>query len=284
MGKSDEPLKKLTMALGNSIKSLFKLAPAAAVVFAGVSITFISLIAEHSNLYELFSIILVLIVSIAIYVRAKNFGEAALSLVAGLLAIFSVKWERGPFIIFASTWAAFAVLVLIISSVRLAANVESVRRRAAIRIDPDRYKEVESRLEKSASNTALQSLSPIERANVQLVFAYTNVDLEVFDQAVIFAEQVHVITDVEVRLTARFVADLLSLVQPGVVVSNFLDAIYSIISSAPYPPEEIFEVVRRTKHIVSQHLLPTNEYIVRLSGCLSRGLPPEEIKDAILER
>lgn len=283
MPKVREPLARSIKALGSAIRSLFKLAPGAAIVIVGVSTYFVSIIAENSGLHELFATLIVFFVSLIVYVRSKNFGEGALALVAGLLAVFSVEWDQQSFIIFASTWIGFTVLAFLVSSVRIAMKVESLRRRAALRIDSRMYKEVESLLSKSASRSELKMLSPTERAEVQLVFAYANVELGAMDDALVFAEQLHVITDIDLKRVASFVADLVAIIGRKRRITEVLDSIYTLVNEAPYPPEDIFDVVRRTKYIVLRNILTSDEYFSRIVDLMTNGVDPGDIHERLLQ-
>jgi len=281
--KSTEPLKNVIKSLGALIKSMFKLAPFIALMLIGTSTYFVFIIAEYTNLYVLFATIIVVFVSLVVHIKSNNFGESALALVAGILAIFSVTWDKNSFIIFSSTWIGFAILVFLVSSLRLAMKLESLRRRAAIRFNASLYKEVEKLLEKSAKNSNLKMLSPIEKAEVQLVFAYSNVDLNIIDQALIFTEQLYVITDIDHHKVALFVSDLLSLIKKNVNIQLFLNSIYKLMNEAPYPPEELFEIIRRTKYIVFQNILSSENYFEKIIYFLSNGIHPDEIKQKLLE-
>ena len=128
------------IALKNTLKSLYRLAPTAVLVLFILAVSFVYIVSQNATLYVLTTSILVIIVSIIVYSSSKNFGESALALVAGLLAVFSVDWDRGAFIIFSLSWVVFTLTTLTLASVRIAMVLESSLRQAALRINPSTYK------------------------------------------------------------------------------------------------------------------------------------------------
>jgi hypothetical protein len=81
--------------------------------------------------------LLVLLISITVYGKTNSYGEAALSLIGGLLTVFSVNWTPAYFWIFTGVLVGFSLSALLISSIKLAANVEDIYIHAAVSLSDD---------------------------------------------------------------------------------------------------------------------------------------------------
>lgn len=100
--------------------------------------------------------VLIFIISIGIYINTKSFSETTLSFVLGILTIYSIDWKKTNITLFVSLYLAYIVVTFLISSIRLAANQESILIQAACKMDIDKYKDVYDRLKtfpKSLQNT-----------------------------------------------------------------------------------------------------------------------------------
>jgi hypothetical protein len=119
-------------ALGNTIKSANTIVPGCAVV--GVLLTFVVIIvtARSAPVMEAIILLVVWLSAVVVYLRTRNHGEAALALVAGILTAFTVDWTPGRFAAFLTVWVVFSFVALMISSIRLAANLEAIYTDAAI--------------------------------------------------------------------------------------------------------------------------------------------------------
>jgi len=77
-------------SLGNTIKAIDKLVPTFIVVFSSLLFWVIYLVINNTQAMMGVTVIVVLFLSIIIYIKLKNYGEAALSLIACLLTVFTV--------------------------------------------------------------------------------------------------------------------------------------------------------------------------------------------------
>jgi hypothetical protein len=248
--KKRQPLRNSFFALGNEIKSAYKNSPLIVVTLGCVSIMTVSFIAKYAALFEAISTLIVLAVAILVYVRTNNFGEASLSLVAGVLAVFTVSWDYFNFIIFVTVWIGFALTTIAVSSLKLVTKLEAIRVRTALRIDTENYESVMKTLELQSSASDLEMLGPIQRAETQLVLAYNNISLDSMADALKAVEQIHTATGVEHRKAAVFVADIVAITKEEQNLGPTIEDVYSILQTVPLPPEEVFDSIKRTKYLV----------------------------------
>lgn len=129
-----QSLNDSVKSLGAVIKSLYEMAPAVVVVAAILALAVISVTLLWAPLMIGTASLLVVLVFLCIFAVRGNFGEALLSLVGGLLAVFAFEWTPARYIAFSAAWVAFALAAILIASVKLAAQVEDIYRQASLHL------------------------------------------------------------------------------------------------------------------------------------------------------
>lgn len=173
-----DSLKDLVNSLISMIKALYNLAPAAILVGLILASLLIWVSLQFAEIMMGIIIIIVLGVSLFIYGKTNDYGEASLALVAGLLTAFTVEWTQYLFVLFTVTWVGFSAFAALLQSVKLAAEAEDIYRQAAISIDSTRTKEIEKQLREITKTNTLRTLGPIEEARVMLILAFHKLPLE----------------------------------------------------------------------------------------------------------
>lgn len=155
-------------ALGAAVASAYKLAPAVVVMASLVAAGVITLSLWSTTLMMGMVLLIVWGVSLLVYAKTANFGEAALALVAGLLTVFSVEWTPRRFVAFSVAWVGFALMALLVSSIRIASKVETIYQQAAYAAaqHPGEADEVERRLREIGEKSKLGQVGPVERAEI----------------------------------------------------------------------------------------------------------------------
>lgn len=140
MVENHDTLNESLRALRNLISAAYNLAPA--VVITGLLLAAIVFVASLFFVeIKMGSIILlIIIVSIIVYAISKNYGEATVALMAGLLAAFTVEWTWNKYVVFMMALLGFMFFVLLIESIRVAAKNESLYREAALYVSVSRHK------------------------------------------------------------------------------------------------------------------------------------------------
>ena len=158
MKKKSNTFDQARQDLCNTLNDAYGLAPVAVVIgliLAGILI-YVSLYFVEIMMGTI--ILLIFLISIAVYAASNNYGEAALALVAGLLTAFTVQWTLNKYVAFVFPLISFFFFVLLTWSIRLAAKNESLYLQAAIYIDITRSKEIEKQLRKLAKETPTKTL------------------------------------------------------------------------------------------------------------------------------
>lgn len=231
-------------------------------------------------------VLLVLFSSLLIYSSSRNYGEAALALVAGLLTAFTVEWTAGRFAVFLFSWVALTAAVLLLSSVRLAAEVEEINSEAALTIDSARHKQLMAELSEIEKRAKTEMLSPKERAETIRLFAFRKLPIQSMQYGLEAVEMLSTVTNVDPVAVASFVADIYKMFEsePGPLYKNLLDEVYRNIREARVSPSEFIAAFRDSRRIALSGELPPQEYLSRLRSALDRGVPPSEVYESLVGR
>jgi hypothetical protein len=103
--------------------------------------------------------------------KSNNYGEAALALMAGLLAAFTVDWTWNKSLVFMTALLGFLLFILLIGSIKLAAKNEDIYLQAAIYVDVNTTKETAQKLRKMSDNTPTKKLGLFEKAEAIRIMA-----------------------------------------------------------------------------------------------------------------
>ena len=232
--------------------------------------------------------LMVVVVSLGIFAVRENFGEAMLSLVGGLLAIFAFEWTPARYITFMAVWFGFAFAALLISSVKLAAKSEDIYRMTSLRLaDPDEdHGPIEKRLREIGSSTDLKMLGPIERAEVIRVLAFRKLPIDLLGPSLGAVEILSVITKCDTKTVAIFLADFLLSFTPksDVDADRLVDMLCQVIRDVPVPPEDFFAAFESSRRLLVSRTIPPIEFLEGLKDCLSSGVAPEGVYAEMVAR
>ena len=221
-----------------------------------------------------FAVLIVITTSLVVYFKTKNYGEASLSLVAGLLTIFTVEWTVALPIVFIISWLAFTTVALMIYSVSLAAKSEDIYLQAAQfrSNDPDRTDEIKEELEKIAKNLK-GLLGPIERAEALRVLSFRQVSLDQMGDYLRGIDQIPAITKVDYIEVSNFFGELYRLmdVTPNNQFKPTINGIYDIIKRTPAHPKDYMEFFKQTRRLVLNGELELIRLLYGIQEALNRG-------------
>jgi len=239
-------------ALRNLISSAYSLAPA--VVITGLllaAIVFVtSLFFVEIKMGSI--ILLIIIISIIVYALSKNYGEATVALMAGLLAAFTVEWTWNKYVVFMMALLGFLFFVLLIGSIRIAATNESLYREAALYVSVSNYKEVEKQLVKISKSIPDKLLGPVERADAIKIMAFRKIPTESMQYMLAIIQTFVGITRLDAKTITQFLVDLTRVLnlEIGPNLRKKIDDIFELYRDAPVSDEEFIAAFSNTKHFV----------------------------------
>jgi hypothetical protein len=263
-------------ALKNLIKSMHKLAPGVVIVgvFLAAFVAVVSLIS--SKLMVAVICLLVLVISILIYTTTEKYGEAALSLVAGLLTAFSVTWTPSNFIAFFVIWIVFSAFVLLFASVKIASKCENIYRHAAIYIDEENTEEIEKKLRTAGESTKASMLGPVERAEIIRFLAFRGIPIESMNQMMVGIETLKIVTGMDYMVITGFLVDIYKMFSRSRLADfkESIDFLFKVMKNTPATPEEFFEAYSNSKHLVFSKQMEPLDFIDGLYKAFEDGITP----------
>ena len=268
-----------------TIKAAYKLAPLLIIMMFGVifAVTYFSL--TSAKLMMGVVLLVVLGVTVIVYATSDNFGEAALALVAGLLTAYSVTWSPNRFVAFIAVWAAFSFLAVLISSIKLASQSESLYRQAAIAISKNNYQvsQKEQELKKIGNDNTVSGLGPIERAETLLIFSYRKLPMDILPAALKAVSILSVITQLQPKIIAAFVSDVYKVFDFAFPEQQekLVDILYENIKASPVSPIDFIDAFKHSRRLILNKSLEPTTYLELLSRALEAGTPPDEVIEYI---
>jgi len=234
-------------------------------------------------------LLVVLLSSIVVYAKTRNYGEAALALVAGLLTAFTVDWTAGRFATFIVVWAVFSFIALMIASVSLAGKVETIYLQAALVLSPETNdgKKIAKELQAiGQTSTPLGQLPVVDRAEAIRLLVFRKIPMTSLPEALKAIEVVSVVTRVNTKSAAAFIADVLRLLEihDAKDYSQVLEQIMGIIWRSAVPPDDFIKGFEYSRSLALSRTLTPQRYFELLKEQLENGITPEDVGKAITEQ
>jgi hypothetical protein len=238
-------------------------------------------------------LIIVLLVSVVVYGATQSYGEAALALAAGLLSVYSVDWTVPRFIGFVGVWFTFSAAALLIPSVRIHAEVETIYLQGAFSLgdpsDANSIKQAERVLRaigEKYRDKGGGGLNPAERAQILRMFAFRRIPLPVMPSGLSAIDTLSTATYTEPLLVAKFVTDLTKAIE-GTQADHLEESLALIVITmrdCAAAPEEFFRAFESSRHLLLGRVLPIGAFLVQIRSALEAGVPPEEVGEYVSER
>lgn len=265
--------------LRSTLQAANKLVPCCVIVAMLLAAAVISVSLLSVQLMMGITLLIVLLVSIIVYTRTDNYGEAALALVAGLLTSFTVEWNAGTFTAFVVTWVALSLFSFLISSVKLAAEKEEIYLDAARSIDPGHPAEIRKQLEQIGQDKSIRMLGPIKRAEVIRLFAFRKLPVASMHYGLRAVEMLSTTTRVDHGIVAEFVVDVYKMFRstPGPRYQNLLTRTYEVIRDSPVSPEEFIAAFKDSRCLALSGAVDPETFFRHLTMALGQGIAPEEV-------
>ncbi len=248
-------------------------------VFGGVFGVYfvIRIVSDHPALSTGILGALVLMIALIIYVKSKTFADTALAFILGLFTVFTVSWDHEKVLLFGGLFCAFMLFVFLISSIRIAAEKESVLTQAASYYDVDQHKQVYKRLENIVDTSSHGTqLDVKQRADIVRLFCFRKVLLDEMAEYLRLTNIVFTITDVTPEDCAEFVISVKRLAsnEPG------FDMTMSIINTLlelPFKPSESLSLLRRIGHVIPRREFSIQELLDEVKRLCSENLGSDEV-------
>jgi hypothetical protein len=272
-------------SLKSTFQAAYNLVPA--LIISAIFLTFgVVTVIIKFGLYMAFSLLIMILVSIIVYLKTRDYGEAALSLVVGMLTVFTVNWNTTKLIILASSWVGFSLISVVISSINIASESESLYiHNASFMSYYSTYTsdELYDLLQEEAKKADISTFGPIEIAEIIQILVYKKVKLENIKEAL---EKIHILTNiiqVPSDQITNFYVDFCEMfdIPIGNVSDTFLDYIYNTFRDVPVSPKEFIDYFNKSKRIVFMNSVDSYEYIDSLKKGIDLKMNLKDINEFI---
>lgn len=268
----------------NALKSLNKLVPGCVTVLLAIGVVFVWVVSTFSgSLATLITLGVLILISIVVYAGTHNYGESALALAAGLLAVFSVQWNGEKAALFLFVWITFSLIAFLIYSVNSAAKNEAILREAAVALDMKNVGDKEKELQKVVSSVKESQLGPLERADVVRIFSYRKLPISVMSHGLRAVSTLYTISRGDYKTIALFVLDIYQMFSPQdeeeKVYTRLLDRVYNVIRQTPVSPVEFIDAFNKSRRFALSSQMKPDDFFKKLSDGLAKGVSPDEMYD-----
>lgn len=238
------------------VKTMYKNMPVLMVTFTALIVFLATQLAINITGMLFILSFLILFSSIFVYVNTKNYGEAVLTLSAGLFTVYTVKWTLDLFLGFIIVWVLFTISVFLIIALRQATNIENILLEATILLHNSEFTntEIKQQLEEISNSSKDCILMPEERATIIRLFCFRKIEIDRISIALKWVNSYYTITKIPYLDIASFVTEVIkntSVLNAGATIDDIFDYIYVGMRNTPASPLEYMEAFKRTRYILA---------------------------------
>jgi len=266
-------------ALRGTLQALYRLIPGAVAVLI-ILVGFFGFLLSRSELVsQAAAVVIIFLVSIAIYAKEHNYAQAILAFVVGLLPSLSMTWSPGRFWLFVGGFVVLNGLFFVLNAIRIAGENEHIYVQAAVFAQGSDATMTGNKLEKLAQKANVSSLGPITKAKCVRQLMFRNFPIDHLDAALKSIETLSTVTGLAPSDIAAYMVILYPLADAtGVSFSKLDDRFYLTLRDSAATPDEFFEAFRSMRNLVLSRRMDLDTYLDKLSKLLGLGHPPEDIR------
>jgi hypothetical protein len=273
-----EVIKSLTIVLGDLLRK-FPLLFFTSVIIIGTVVYFLF---GSNERIVIFLCILITLTSFILYMYKDSYTEAFLTFFLGVLTIFTIQWDDIKTIIFILSYFFLNIIIFIGGSIKLAAQIESILKRAAAynnEFDIDsKYKTLKAIADRS---TNFHQIRPVERAEIIDFMCFLKVSTSKLSAAINNIEVIKVLTRSDLMTSLNLYKTLFmtakQLHSNENDVENYIQAHLDNILRLTMTPDEVMNLFKQTKKYLIQRKIELSDYYGFIDRSRSRGLSEDEI-------
>jgi len=221
------------------------------------------------------------LISIGLYIKNSSVTEAVLTYFIGILTIFTVPWNRDLLIIFFGSFFPLFILLILLSSIKLSANIETILTQASNFIQEGESIYKYSLLNKIVKTpTKFRQIGIIDRATTARYLVFNKIPIEQIYNGICLVESLKVFFQIELTQAQNFYRSLnyvnYSFYNRYITIRD-MDYIINYILDLPLTPVEFIEIFERTKFLLISKSLNYNEYFLKLKTVVMSGIDIKEI-------
>jgi len=279
MRKKTEPLFQILIATKNLITTLAVKHPAFFTAFLLLAGWFVFVLGTTQIRMVAVLCIIISLISTIIFVKTREFGQTSLAFIIGLFTVFSITWNRELWWIFVGFYVGFNTLLLVIASVRIAGEVETILTQAASFSGEPDFKRVYRKLHGIVSNGAKHQLGIIERSHIVRFLCFRKIPTTEIELLLPQIETVNTASMVGHVQVTNFFFTLYNATNSrgdGTKVRNLIKC-FDVIFQLPCAPEEFFALFEKTKNCLLRNRIALDTYLAKIHSLMAEGRSTEEI-------
>ena len=185
-------------------------------------------------------------------------------------------------------WAGFSFIALLISSIRIASQVESIYRQAALTMSDETSNsyQIEKDLKAIGDASNKASLGPVERAEAIRIFAFRKLPISIMEAGLKSVGMLSVITGIDAKIVANFFADVYRIF--GAATSEqgdlIMGVIHQTIRQSAAPPADFMSAFEHSRRLVLSRSIDAPSYFAELQLALDAGVAPEMMGEYLSAR
>jgi len=232
----------------------------------------------HSTvLYTAVAAFFFLLLGCVLYTR-KGAIEATVTFSVGMFTAFTVPWNRSYFIVFIIAILIFTVLIILFTSIRLAAGVQSVMTMAAnFYSQGDHETNLQELKAVYESGKPGETLTSLDRANAILFFAQRKVPADIMNNLIRKVYQICTVTQVD---QVRIETMLYKIYQAATNREDFdiyMTWTEEYLLEGPASPGELVDSFIHTSFMLSAPMTNFRNYLTVLTSGVARGYNREQL-------
>jgi hypothetical protein len=212
------------------------------------------------------------------FVRKKGAVEATVTFALGMFTAFTVPWDRSYFIVFVVTILLFIALIIVLSSIKLAAAKQLTMTVAANfyshQAHEDNLRELN---EVYDSNDYGGAMMPEDRAKSVLFFAQRKIPMDIMKAMIRNVDQISTVTQVDQVKIETLLYKMYQATTDKKDIDAHLKLIQNYLLEGPSSVEELVDAFIHTAFFVQDKPIPFERYLTVLIDGLARGYGQERL-------
>jgi len=218
-----------------------------------------------------------LILGCVLYVK-KGALEATVTFALGMFTAFTVPWNRSYFIVFAVAILLFVILIIVLSSIKLAAAKQSTMTMAAtFYTHQDHEHNLRELNEVYASNDYGGVMMPEDRAKAVLFFAQRKIPIGIMKTMIRNVDQISTVTQVDQVKVETLLYKMYQATTDSADVDVHLKLLQNYLLQGPASVEELVDAFIHTAFFVQDKPMPFERYLAVLTDGMARGYGQERL-------
>lgn len=226
------------------------------------------------------------VLSIGVYAKTKSFFESNLAFLLGVLTIFSISWTLGNAIIVGGAFFFFFALFILISSISLSAEIETILTHAASFMKYGVHEENYKILRDLASEgSKYGQMDIVERAKAIRYMVFMKLEIDSIRVSLHAVETIKVAFQVDLEQALNFFKGIYMILkraenQSAVVVG--WEFMLERITELPISPQEFLSIFNATQRVVLRKYGSLYKYIGEVEQLLENGYDNQSIIESLI--